>query len=331
MLNHTGETHSHKGMMDYQRIPITEWNLGKFLTVEFQSWKVNFRTEVCLRTADPEITMLWIKEVEIAKSLDELVTSRSIDAMIASVLKKLLNTQSNFRKRASVEEQGAHKDDRFSRGRQIAYMIHEHFRVTGACEAVQGLSTLFAVVSQNDNVQDFDVKWDDALSTVSEMPSDMILEALYKSKVEDSVQFQTVIALYDQETARTKEPNYHKLKTAIKLHIDQTMRTRNFRVRSDVVKGDQSPRVNKERKPALRGKWKSVFSGKHMDNVPKETRVVSVMTSKPLETVAKIRDEKDERLLLHLKAKQTEGEGQKSSEGSGNKQENSFDKSEIPC
>ena len=36
-----------------------------------------------------------------------------------------------------------------------------------------------------------------------------------------------------------------------------------------------------------------------MDSVPKETRVVSVMTSEPPETVAKARDEKDDRLLLH--------------------------------
>ena len=42
--------------------------------------------------------------------------------------------------------------------------------------------------------------------------------------------------------------------------------------------GDQLPRVNRETKPALRGKWESVFSGKHTDNVPKETRVVSVLT-----------------------------------------------------
>ena len=36
-----------------------------------------------------------------------------------------------------------------------------------------------------------------------------------------------------------------------------------------------------------------------MDNVPKETHLVSVMTHKRLETVAKVRDEKDDRLLLH--------------------------------
>ena len=78
-----------------------------------------------MRTAERQVTMLWIKEVEVAKSIEELVTSRSItgqhsvpdfdmlDAMIASALKKLLNTQSNFLKRGSVEEQRAQKDERF--------------------------------------------------------------------------------------------------------------------------------------------------------------------------------------------------------------------------
>ena len=33
-------------------IYIAELNLGKF-PLEFQSWKTNFRAEVCLKTADP--------------------------------------------------------------------------------------------------------------------------------------------------------------------------------------------------------------------------------------------------------------------------------------
>ena len=41
MLSHTGGTYSHSGMMDYPRIPLSEWNLGKFPdSMEFQSWKV---------------------------------------------------------------------------------------------------------------------------------------------------------------------------------------------------------------------------------------------------------------------------------------------------
>ena len=95
--------------------------------------------------------------MEIAKSIDDLMTSQLIpgrrdfpnndmlDAMIASALKRLLDKHVHFRKRGSVEEQRAQKYDRFLRGRQIASMIYEHFRATGAYEAVQGLSELFNI------------------------------------------------------------------------------------------------------------------------------------------------------------------------------------------
>ena len=46
--NHTGGTCSHSGMMDYPRFPTSEMHLGKFSdSMEFQSWKANFKTEVC--------------------------------------------------------------------------------------------------------------------------------------------------------------------------------------------------------------------------------------------------------------------------------------------
>ena len=225
-----------------------EWNLGNFPdSMEFQSWKVNFRTEVCMRTADPQVTTLWIKEVEIVKSIDELMTSRSIvahdfpdfdvlDAMIASALKKLRIPKIHFRKRVSVEEQRAQEHDRFLRGRQIAYMIFEHFRGTGAYEAVEGLSDLFNICLQNDDVQDFDVRWDQTPLSASEIHPDVILEGLYKSKLRDSVQLQTVLALYDQETIRNDgQTSYSRLKASVKLYVHHMMRTRNFRVRSDVV------------------------------------------------------------------------------------------------
>ena len=68
------------------------------------------------------------------------------------------------------------------------------------------------------------------------MPSDVILERLYRSKLQDSVQFQTVLALYDQETVRNNgQTSYSRLKTSVKLQSDQMMRTRNFRVWNEVV------------------------------------------------------------------------------------------------
>ena len=44
------------------------------------------------------------------------------------------NTQ--FKKKVSLEEQKAQKEDRFLRGRQITFMIYDYFRVTGAHDTV---------------------------------------------------------------------------------------------------------------------------------------------------------------------------------------------------
>ena len=63
------------------------------------------------------------------------------DAKIASALKRTISS-AHFRRRVSVEEQRAQKDDRFVRGSQIPYMMYEYFRATRAHEAVQGLSDL---------------------------------------------------------------------------------------------------------------------------------------------------------------------------------------------
>ena len=157
-----------------------------------------------------------------------------LDAMIVSALKRLLDKHIHFRKRASVEEQRAQNFDRFLRGRQIAHMIYEHFRATGAYEAVQGLSNLFSFSLQNDNnVQDFDVRWDQALLSACDMPTEVVMEGWDKSKLQDSVQLQTVLALYDFEIVRNSgQPSYLRMKTAVKIHIDQMMRTRSFRARN---------------------------------------------------------------------------------------------------
>ena len=97
-------------------------------------------------------------------------------------------------------------------------MIYEHFRATGAYEAVQGLSDLFNVRLQNVDVHDFDVRWDHALLSANETRTEMILEGLYKSKFQESAQLQTVLALYDQEPVRNGgQPNYQRFKMCVKI------------------------------------------------------------------------------------------------------------------
>ena len=84
--------------------------------------------------------------MEMVDSMDELKSSRSIegkdfpifemlDMRIASALNKIIQN-SFFKKKVSLEDQKAQKEDRFLRGRQIAYRIYDHFRVTGAHDTV---------------------------------------------------------------------------------------------------------------------------------------------------------------------------------------------------
>ena len=61
---------------------------------------------------------------------------------------------------------------------------------------------MFNFRSQIDDVPDFDVRWDQALLSAIEIATEMILEGLYKSKIQNSVQLQTVLTLYDQEAFR---------------------------------------------------------------------------------------------------------------------------------
>ena len=82
-----------------------------------------------------------------------------LDAKIASELNRIIhNTQ--FKRKVTLEEQKAQKEDRFLRGRQIAYLIYEYFPVTGANDSVEHYADLFTIVLRNDDIQEFDSKWD---------------------------------------------------------------------------------------------------------------------------------------------------------------------------
>ena len=103
--------------------------------------------------------------MEMVESVDELRSSSStrgismpdfevLDARIASALNRIIH-DTRFKKKVSLEEQKAQKEDRFLRGRQIAYLIYEYFRVTGANDSVENYADLLTIVLRNDDIQDF--------------------------------------------------------------------------------------------------------------------------------------------------------------------------------
>ena len=139
-------------------------------------------------------------------------------------------------------------------------MNYEHIRATGAYDAVQGPSELFNECLQNDDVQDFDVRWDQALLSARETPTEMVLEGIHKSKLQDSVQRQTVLTFNYQEPVRNKgQPSYSRLMTAVRHYIDQAMRTPNFRVRNEIVVRGAVTKSQKRKKACTERKVRECY------------------------------------------------------------------------
>ena len=67
-------------------------------------------------------------------------------------------------------EMKGHKEDRFLRGRQIAYLIYEFFWVTGANDSVENYADLFTISLRNDDIQEFDSKWDEIILSMTQIP-----------------------------------------------------------------------------------------------------------------------------------------------------------------
>ena len=185
-------------------------------------------------------------------------TFELLDARIASALNKIIHN-TLFRKKVSLEEQKAPKEDRFLRGRQIVHLIYEYFRVTGANDSVKNYADLFTVLLRNDDIQDFDSKWDEILLSMTQIPSDDIWESLYKLRTQESEKLKTVLELYNMEIHQKKiGPDYHRLKTMVKRSIEQNLRMMNFEARngnfekSAVVK---NPRMKKREQRILGDCW----------------------------------------------------------------------------
>ena len=165
---------------------------------------------------------------------------------MAAALKRCYDKHTHFRKKISVEEQRAQKDLRFLRGRQMAYLVYEYFRPTGSYDETQGLSGLFAIKLENDDIQDFNLRWEQALLLTSDLASDNV------SKLQDSSQTQTIIAQNNQEILRGGgKRNYHnRLRMCAKSYIEQALRSKHFRIHNEIT----------ERGAVTKGKGQNSFT-----------------------------------------------------------------------
>ena len=155
-------------------------------------------------------------------------------AKIAMAWKKILN-DTNFREKVFFDEQkGLKKEDRCLRGRQMAHMTHECSRVVAyPRESILDFSDLMNVTLREDDIQGFDARWDEVLTSRKETPEDHILGSFYNMRIRESEQLETILALYDQDTRWRNQQATRALKIRSRSTWNKNIRNRHFEARND--------------------------------------------------------------------------------------------------
>ena len=98
---------------------------------------------------------------------------------------------------------------------------------------------------------------------MTKIPSDDILEGLYKLRIRESEKLKTVLELYNMEIHQKKAgPDYHRLKTMVKRSIEQNLRIKNFEARNgnyetNAVVKNQGTKQREQRTPGDCWQWKA--------------------------------------------------------------------------
>ena len=201
------------------------WQISTSAT--FACWKKRFKTEVSTCSQFPTEALLWIKEVEMVESVDDLKSSCSVrgirmldfdvlDAKIASALNRIIHN-TRFKRKGQSGGTKSPKRGSFS-----------FFN-----DSVENCADLFTMVLRKDDIQEFDAKWDGILLAMTRITSDDIFEGLYKLRIRESEKLKNVLEVYNMEIHQKKAgPDYHRLKTMVKRSIEQNLRIENFEARN---------------------------------------------------------------------------------------------------
>ena len=144
--------------------------------------------------------------------------------------------------------------------------------MTGAHDTVLDYADFSSVTLRDDNVQKFDTRCSEVLLSMFLIPSDDVLESLYKLRIRESVQLKTVLELYDLEIhQKISMPNCEKMKTIVK-SIDKKVPLRNFdarheKIETGAVLKNRKGRIGVEGGKGICYQWKEkrpVFEGRQM-------------------------------------------------------------------
>ena len=194
----TGGTCYQNCTMDNPRNPSSDLHFDYFPNTEdFQCWKVNFKTEVSSHWGCPTIAMLWIKEVEIAKSVDDLVTSQTIEGRDFNPLECLMRQKASGLKRIISDQ---------------------HFRRESVSKSSLLKSTTFFFFYEQDRLLSWSVTIFEQLELMMQLKTHQTFERFPCTEMTFKISKQDGIQLHYQQVKHPKKTSW-KVCTSWKYEI----------------------------------------------------------------------------------------------------------------
>ena len=201
-------------------------------------WSGLTSSKSCTAKTVDIVGTIWINDVEMVESMEELTSSRSVFGKNFPILRcwtrRLLlllirssiipssRRRSASRNRKPRKRTGFHEEGRSPSWSTTTFVL--------LVLMIQFLTMLIdsLITLRNDNVRD------EILLSMTKNPSDDILESLDTLRTRESDQLKNVLELYYMEIQqKISMPNNQRLKTMMKTSINQKLRLRNFDARDE--------------------------------------------------------------------------------------------------
>ena len=203
----------------------------------FRVWRLSFKKSVAAASQYPKEAFTWITEVETAKTMEELdvdvivIRGQSYDfsvlsAKLAKDIEKIFSGE--FKRKVNVKEIEVSKEGRMMTGRQLVWMMYQHFQMSDVDSAMQDWDEFIHVELKGDNLPQFWHDWETACLNVRDIPDERFLETLYRKQLMKSESFKQTLALYNQDIAQGRSTrDYNQLKNLLNLWIESNRLERN--------------------------------------------------------------------------------------------------------
>eukprot|EP00435_Cladocopium_sp_Y103_P051725 s387_g16.t1 len=221
------------------------------LAETYRNWRIKTREAVVAASTDPDKAFEWIsetwKESQTLEALRKVAPFATLDAKLLSALTNIIT--GDFGRKVDTFKETKATAGRIVRGRQVLFMLHDHFSTNIKHGATYALQDLFSVQLRGDNLKSFISNWDQVLAGITQIPDESVLETLFYKQVKNCKAIQHDMNEYHRAIEGDDKRTYNFLVSAVRRHLDRERLEAN---RDRVAKGLSG--AGRPSAPAVEGK-----------------------------------------------------------------------------